>query len=102
MFQWVFHISNNELNDLCPLFNFKKSDEFITFNYTEVLEKTYKINSKKILHIHGSSLDNEGSLVYGHSDNDFYNFIYEVTRLEELENNIEIDAENELSRKNSR
>lgn len=98
-YQWAFHISNNELNDVKSIFSFRETDEFISFNYTELLENTYSINLERILHIHGSSRDDVGSLVYGHNNRLFYEHIFEVTRLEELENNLEFDAENELSRK---
>ncbi len=36
-----------------PLFDFKDDDYFITFNYTLTLEDLYKIDSKRVLHIHG-------------------------------------------------
>ena len=39
---------------------------FITFNYTNVLERLYRIPPKKILHIHGSLADNN-DLIFGHS-----------------------------------
>ena len=34
-------------------FDLNNSDMFLTFNYTNVLEKIYKIDSKRIIHIHG-------------------------------------------------
>jgi len=39
---------------------------FLNFNYTNTLQKIYKVKKSKILHIHGS-LKNSNSIVLGHS-----------------------------------
>lgn len=43
---------------------FEQSDEFVSFNYTETLEKVYGISPERILHIHGCIIDPE-SLQFG-------------------------------------
>lgn len=47
----------------------RRGDIFLTFNYTLVLEKVYKIDPQKILHIHGSVDDDYGAdPVVGHGN----------------------------------
>jgi hypothetical protein len=41
---------------------------FLTFNYTLTLERVYKINPQRILHIHGSANDPD-SIIFGHGRN---------------------------------
>lgn len=45
-----------------------EGDLFLTFNYTKVLEKIYNINSKNILHVHGSVDNNKVKLIFGHGN----------------------------------
>lgn len=40
---------------------------FLTFNYTDVLNKLYKIPTTQIVHIHGSLKDSVSSIVLGHN-----------------------------------
>lgn len=47
------------------IFDFDNSAKFITFNYTETLERLYSIPSDKILHIHGKAHSDSGIIV-GH------------------------------------
>ena len=53
-------------------FNFKDDDFFINFNYTQTLEKIYKISSDRIVHIHGKCEFDEDScdIVVGHRNNE--------------------------------
>lgn len=54
---WVASINlNNASNDVL----FDDDSAFVTFNYTELLEKRYRIPRNRILHIHGS-LDDRSS-----------------------------------------
>lgn len=46
---------------------FEQSDEFVSFNYTETLEKVYGISPERILHIHGCIADSD-SLQFGNSE----------------------------------
>lgn len=50
-----------------PLVNVDKTSKFLNFNYTNTLQKLYKISSQQITHIHNYA-DNEGSnLILGHA-----------------------------------
>lgn len=65
--QWVESI---DINNIKPIFEkIKEQDSyFFTFNYTEVLEKVYKIPANRICHIHGSMA--EKSVIVGHGNLD--------------------------------
>lgn len=43
---------------------------YISFNYTDTLERVYGINENRILYIHGKALRGDG-LIYGHGKNQF-------------------------------
>ena len=47
-----------------PMFKFTKDDYFITFNYTNTLEKIYHIDKSQIYHIHGEIND----IIFGHNN----------------------------------
>lgn len=54
-------------------YNFEKTDVFLTFNYTDTLEKIYHIDREKTCHIHGYFDDNDivgeslfTGYIYGH------------------------------------
>lgn len=47
------------------IFDFDSSARFITFNYTETLERLYSIPADRILHIHGKAHSDSGIIV-GH------------------------------------
>lgn len=57
-------ISNIEYN-VGKKFKFDNNDTFLTFNYTLTLENIYKINPKKILHIHNKTGED---IVLGHNN----------------------------------
>ncbi len=59
--QWVrsIHIESKQLIDL------KNESLYLTFNYTDTLEKVYKISENNILHIHGRASIDE-NLIVGH------------------------------------
>ncbi|BDY11909.1 hypothetical protein HCR_02210 [Hydrogenimonas cancrithermarum] len=44
---------------------FKKKAQYLTFNYTNTLQNTYKISNQNILHIHGS-LKQPKNIILGH------------------------------------
>ena len=48
---------------------FSAEDLFVTFNYTNTLEKIYGIPSENILHIHGNVANPDDVLIMGHGDN---------------------------------
>lgn len=61
---WVAQIS---LNHVKPIFDIDPTHLFLTFNYTETLEKIYKVPQANILHIHG----NQSNPIFGHGKNEF-------------------------------
>lgn len=44
-----------------------QSSRYLSFNYTETLEKTYGVPAENVLHIHGSRLERGAEFVIGHS-----------------------------------
>ena len=51
-------------------YNFGDKNLFINFNYTETLERRFKVNKKRICYIHGNaSMPN--SIIVGHGNNEF-------------------------------
>lgn len=56
--------ANLELNKERRRFKFSDDDIFITFNYTDTLEKLYNIPKERILHIHGQNI---GDKIIGNS-----------------------------------
>lgn len=68
--------------------SFSDEEYFVNFNYTQILEQIYKIDSRKIFHIHGEcDIDLEAEftedLIVGHGNSD------EIERLENQINKIE-------------
>lgn len=58
-----------ELEGVKPLsvFGFSANDIFLTFNYTDTLERIYSIDEKQVLHIHGRASKGE-ELIVGHNN----------------------------------
>lgn len=50
------------------IFDLPLESRYLTFNYTETLEKLYGIADSNILHIHGSRLSNGDDYIIGHSN----------------------------------
>ena len=61
--RWVKTIETNATPDL----KFLDNALYLSFNYTDTLEKIYGIHPNNILHIHGSVLSEEVPLVVGHN-----------------------------------
>ena len=61
--EWVNSIDINISELLCEL---PPESKYLTFNYTETLEKYYGIPKENICHIHGSRLDKEKYII-GHN-----------------------------------
>lgn len=61
--QWVESIDVNEAK---AKFDLPAESRYLTFNYTETLEKVYNIPQKNILHIHGSRLKHDNYII-GHN-----------------------------------
>lgn len=47
----------------------KKNALFINFNYTDTLERLYRVSSKNILYIHNKAINKNSTLILGHSRN---------------------------------
>lgn len=54
------------LNKACPIFKLSKVALYLTFNYTETLEKTYGVPKENVCHIHGNRIEGR-PYVMGHS-----------------------------------
>lgn len=53
------------------LYDLSSDDLFISFNYTETLEKIYQIPSERICHIHGNCVENPNKRpIFGHGISD--------------------------------
>lgn len=52
-----------------PKLKFSTNSAFINFNYTNTLEKTYNISSSNIIYIHNKAIDENSTLIIGHSRN---------------------------------
>ena len=62
--EWISNVSlsiNKETS------SFISNSFFINFNYTDTLEKLYKVSCNKILYIHGQTSDLKSRLIVGHS-----------------------------------
>lgn len=53
-------LNSVDISKVIPDLMLDKNDKYLTFNYTETLEKIYNIPSQNILHIHGSIKSLEG------------------------------------------
>lgn len=62
---WVNSINIKDAEKICDL---PAKSRYLTFNYTETLEKLYGIADSNILHIHGSRLSNKEELIIGHNN----------------------------------
>ena len=61
---WVAEIS---LDKVKPFYDINPKDLFLTFNYTDTLEKIYNIPQTNILHIHG----NQSNPIFGHGKKEY-------------------------------
>lgn len=66
--QWVRTIRIRDLNRFTSKFDNSNNDIFVTFNYTAVLETTYRIDEANVIHIHGSLRDNTDDPILGHGN----------------------------------
>ena len=74
--RYLYEFANNaekQLAKIKPLLKFEyeflENDLFITFNYTHTLEKLYRINESRVLHIHGEVGMN--NLILGYPEKDY-------------------------------
>ena len=82
--EWVFQTLDTSDNyrtiykyrtNLKTSLDFSELDYFITFNYTHLLQRIYKINDSQIHYVHGecTGVDDDYSLVVGHGDDNRIN-----------------------------
>lgn len=64
--QWVRTIRVRDVERKSAIINEMNDALYLSFNYTAVLEKVYKISEEKIIHIHGSLRERYGEPVLGH------------------------------------
>lgn len=69
---WIRQVNNFKIN---KIFKFRRTDIFLSFNYTTTLEIGYDIELDNILHIHNCIGDNlfDGSIpcIFGHDSREF-------------------------------
>lgn len=63
--EWVNSINLKDIEDYLIL---HKNAKYISFNYTETLEKIYSISKENICHIHGCRLLKNDDYVFGHNN----------------------------------
>jgi len=66
--EWILQLSIPETANRNKVV-IDKNALFITFNYTDTLERLYRISSSNILYIHNKAIDNNSTLILGHSRN---------------------------------
>lgn len=66
--QWVRTIRIRDLNRFTSKLDNSNNDIFVTFNYTAVLETTYRIDEANVIHIHGSLRNNADDPILGHGN----------------------------------
>lgn len=66
--EWVLQLRlpNNANENMVVV---DKNATFINFNYTDTLERLYKVSQDKIFYIHGKAVDANSTLIVGHSRN---------------------------------
>ena len=64
---WVNSIDINNCSRIED-YKFTEDNFYLTFNYTETLERIYDIPSTQICHIHGSRLVKGDDYVFGHNN----------------------------------
>ena len=65
--EWILQLSTSF--DLEELVSLDKEGLYINFNYTNTLQRLYRIPDDQILHIHNKAIDQNSTLILGHSRN---------------------------------
>lgn len=71
--KWARQIRLNKVKPKCKEIFRNQEDFFLTFNYTNTLERIYEIPYSNILHIHGGVSGIDGSPVLGHGNTEVIN-----------------------------
>ena len=101
--------ATREIKPMNEIFNslFASGDKYLTFNYSQTLERVYRVPKEKVSYIHGCNIpereeyENNNSIVYGHTgfisdveigliseDDQFESYIREIVK--SLEKKIDI------------
>lgn len=67
-----------------PVYKINKHSIFLTFNYTDTLERAYKIDSDNIKHIHGYVKNKKEELVIGHCNKKAISYALEKKKEAEM------------------
>lgn len=62
---FVKWVSSIDISNAHKMIDLPSNAKYLTFNYTETLESVYHIPSNKILHVHGSRI-NDKNYIFGH------------------------------------
>ena len=83
---WILQLRlpNNAIENMVVV---DKSATFINFNYTDTLERLYKVTPDQIFYIHNKAVDTNSALILGHSRNP-----QNTKTLDELYNNEDTDV----------
>ena len=81
---WVNQINIKDAKRICDL---SMRCKYLTFNYTETLEKIYSIPNANILHIHGSRLSDKRYII-GHNNRRNADDAYNLDKLMEFQQRI--------------
>lgn len=65
--KWIIETVNTSLSECNQKYNFDDNGLFLSFNYSDTLEKVYSVNSDDITYIHGKSQNLESNLIFGSS-----------------------------------
>lgn len=66
--KWIVQLEIGHMNN-SPRLYLPRSSNYITFNYTDTLEKLYQIPSGNIMYIHNKAINDDSLLILGHSRN---------------------------------
>lgn len=66
--QWIRTIRIRDIKKRTSLICPDNDNQYLTFNYTAVLETVYGISESQILHIHGSLRNKDGNPILGHGN----------------------------------
>lgn len=67
VFSWINEI-DIDVEPKIAIGHFKSDDKFINFNYTELLENVYGVESYQIVHMHGSTNEDDYEPIIGHGE----------------------------------
>lgn len=89
--EWIDTIKINSINPKEEVKNLmNKEDKYLTFNYTETLEKVYDINFDSICHVHGKQGE---EIFFGHGNEEDYTDEYMISNIGSQDNLSDIERQ---------